>query len=377
MTQSKTVTKPNNMYSSKLVTVFLVIATLSTNEAGDPKNETTSNHRMNGTKITLLGDFDVTNNNVKNSKNDSSTAGPLPAWLIANLVFVSFGLLANLMVLSLSAFTWRISTHYKLTTCLAISDALYCIFYLLLQSNQAVSADKNFIGAVGPVCKIVSSLVVANVFADSWLIVLLSMERYVSICHPLRGGLKLKYIYSLVFAIIAFSFISIVPFLINVCEPVTSAGFFPAYSTYMLVVAAGIPCLVLAGLYTTSINTLRSLTRSLLNCTNTAVTRRRQQENKRILFIIASLVFAYFILFVPSAIMSVIVSYGVKMTPFWREFVDVYTENVLPLHCIFNPVIYSLVDQRVRKLIASCFLRDNNNNTQSEYWSLKSTTTVV
>lgn len=367
------------MYSTKTIIIYLVVimATLSTNEAGvSHENEITSNNQRNASKIILVI---FTNNNVKLFNNNNATSqstGHLPTSLIANLVFVSFGLLANLMVLALSAFTWKISTHYKLTTCLAISDALYCIFYLLLQSSLAVSPDKDFIGVVGPVCKIVYSLVIANVFADSWLIVLLSVERYVSICHPLRGGLKLKYIYSLVFAIVVFAFISVIPMLVYMC-PLVNTRFYPAYSIYMLVVAACIPCFVLAGLYTISINTLRSLTQSLLNCSNSAVTSRRQQENKRILIIIASLVFVYFILFVPSATMTTILAHGVSLSPFWREFVNVYTENVLPLHTIFNPVIYSLVDQRVRKLIASCFARENSNNTQSEYWSLKSTTTVV
>ena len=352
------------MFAINIIGVYFVaMVSLYQGEANTSLNKTVSNYTYSnkvGTNISAL--------------NKTATVEHLSAWLIANLVFLSFGLLANLMVLVLSAFTWRISTHYKLTTCLAISDGLYCVLFLLLQSSKA--SGKDFVGDVGPVCKILYSLISANVFADAWLIVLLSMERYVSICHPLRGGLKLKHVYCLVFAVVLFALISVIPCFMYLCEPNGGPEFYMAFAIYMFVAAAVLPCLVVAGLYAVSIKTLRSLTRSLLNCSNTAVTRRRQYENKRILFIIASLVFMFFILLVPSAFFYVLTTYGFPLSPFWTDFIYVYTENVLPLHTIFNPVIYSLVDHRVRKIITN-FVLGRNTNPQSEYGSLKSMTTVV
>ena len=124
---------------------------------------------------------------------------------------------------------------------------------------------------------------------------------------------------------------------------------------------------------------MHAITESILHCSNDATLERRQKENKRILVIIIALVVTFFVLLVPSSFTYIIGFYVPDISPFWNEFMNVYTENVFPLHTIFNPAIYSLVDQRIRKIIKG-FCRTaiiRRPTTSSEMGSLKTSATVV
>jgi len=180
----------------KIVNISLLIVVL-TNSSSTNNNITTSPTNRISTSNNITTSLTNSSNITSSSTNQNRTKFVVTSKYITNLTVISFALLVNIAVLLLSTSTWRISTHYKLTTCLAISDALYCAFFLLNKARYLID-PVNPSMAYRNVCLLGPTLV-GTAFLDIGFIVLLAIERYVSICHPWMGGLKMKYVWSMVF----------------------------------------------------------------------------------------------------------------------------------------------------------------------------------
>ena len=185
----------------------------------------------------------------------------------------------------------------------------------------------------------------------------------------------MKHVLSMIFGNVLFSMASVSPYFYYYCEKNIPQNFGLNYVAYMFFVGGIIPFIVLSVLYYRSLKTLRSITGSLIYSSNNAAQIRRQKENRRILCIVVVLVVVFFVLLIPNYLSYFLLYLKVPIATGMRKAMDIFTANVFPVHAIFNPIIYTLVDHRVRKIIATTVCGGKKLPRESS--SLKTTTTSL
>lgn len=327
---------------------------VSTTTTLDNNNNSSSNNNNNNSNSSS------TNKDYKPNTTEATLFYEIASYI--NLVTVTLGAIGNGFVLVASTKTWNISIHYKLTAALGLSDLIFAVlnFFYLIQYMLNLVYHRI-------TCKIFNPVMSTTIYLDIGFIVIIALERFAAICYPLKGGFSVNTVAGLSIFNLFFALFSAFPLTMVTtdsgrgCKEEWSGAYAKMYTIYLLVVYFLIPVSLIGGLYYKSITTLNQVSHSL-TCSNDAARSRKNEENRRILFILCCLVTAFFVLVLPSWLCFFILDYT-QVTEKWNDVMNGLSSLTFPMHTLCNPIIYSLVDRKVRLILFGAKKKRGNSTT--------------
>lgn len=295
---------------------------------------------------------------------------------IVSLISV-FGITGNLLVIIVAVKNRKTAiTYQKLIGQLAFWDLTFAC--LQLATVLHLFWTNTWIYGEG-MCKFLhSSLTVGSLLAVG-LILIITIERYLAITHPLvwRNGTKnLGYILSVINAIAAIA--SVIPraMYLHITDDLSCFESWPLhrsafiYQMYLLVVYFAIPIIAIFCLHVHIMYTLRNerfTTQSQLDI-------RVKSMNRRIMYVLISVVIAFVILVLPNR--SIMLYFAaVKNEVYGDAYTALAFIALLPysFHVAVNPILYSAVDKAWRKQTIEMIKQVFRTKAQSKRKSTMST----
>ena len=136
----------------------------------------------------------------------------IPASTIVPVTVCSFGLLANFLVISTIGFSsLRSSVFMNLIMSLAIFDSIYLMCEINAQKGLF---GRLFIRPSLLYCRFTLFFVYVSGTLSSWVTVLISLERYIAICHPFKVHIYCtkKHTYLAIMALVIITSTGYIPF---------------------------------------------------------------------------------------------------------------------------------------------------------------------
>ena len=137
---------------------------------------------------------------------------PFPISTIVTVTVCSFGILANFLVISIIVFSsLRTSVFMNLIMSLAIFDSIYLMIIINLQRGLF---GRLFIQPSLLYCRLMFFSLYISGTLSSWVTVLISLERYIAICHPFKVHIYCtkKHTYLAIIALIIITCTGYIPF---------------------------------------------------------------------------------------------------------------------------------------------------------------------
>ena len=272
---------------------------------------------------------------------------------------------------------------------LAACDLTFSVFYLV-HVIPFFWTSRWLYGEVA--CKIFKGLDSMGSFLAIGVILIISIERYIGIVYPFRHGLKVKEVHILLGINVLVSIAFITPSIVtskvdkelHYCYKRWSWPKAPiVYNWIVFLLVYLIPVIVMCILFISIIRFLKmkSQTMSSYSGGNQRLEEKRAKDNKRITTILVSVLVTYLFLVLPNRIVAIVVSHSLDNHSHRHTFSN-STISVLeyimlvpyPFHVMVNPIVYSLVDARVRRDVkkmvgnfcSGCFHHKNSNEYNHE-----------
>ena len=137
---------------------------------------------------------------------------PFPISTIVTVTVCSFGLLANFLVISIIVFSsLRTSVFMNLIVSLAIFDSLYLMIIINVQRGLF---GQLFIQPSLLYCRLIFFSLYISGTLSSWVTMLISLERYIAICHPFKVHIYCtkKHTYLAIMALVIITSTGYIPF---------------------------------------------------------------------------------------------------------------------------------------------------------------------
>ena len=273
------------------------------------------------------------------------------------VVIVSiFGIVGNSLVILIRSQQWGNSIHYRLISGLAFSDLTFSILQIIFNAPAINGSCKWGYGLA--MCKLYALLGIGYSI-DLGFAVIISIERYIAIVHPLSNSFEKRNVFIFVLINIMYSIIGVLPAIIvleiskaGICKE-NWDGFSISsldYTWIVLLFYFVFPVLLIAMLYNKSMCALHKSILRRMSAIHTASKTKLLVENRRILLVMNTIVVTLVLLVSPYHIYWMIVEYvGIKQlgsrTLAILQFVAFVPYS---LTVMVNPVIYSLVDRHFR-----------------------------
>ena len=282
-------------------------------------------------------------------------------WHSSIIIVISLvGILGNVLVLLVRVKNWKKSMHYQLISGLAATDLSFSVVHLLVKIPDLWLCPWAY--GLG-LCKLFRSFLMLSSTIDLGFILIIAIERYMGIVHPFTGGASPFKIYALIVAnILIATVMSIPPILVHQLDNMgrcrenwsglnENASMVYGWTTNILFFFC--PILTIAMLYYRSLKTLKStlFRQDMLLTLDEHSRKKLANENRRILRIISTIVFAFLLLVGPNHIIWLLVD----NTP--TGFISSQTKRLwflisavtYALHATVNPILYSIIDRRFRR----------------------------
>lgn len=279
--------------------------------------------------------------------------------VVASVIGIAGNLLIALVAIKLGA---GLSTCKKLIGLLAGYDLVFAVFQLI-ESIPRFWTRRFIYGKT--VCKIIKSSESLGSYLAIGIILIISIERFIGIVNPFHGGLSKRKIQAMLLINLIFGISAIIPMLLFYDSENSMQACVPTYpqkatdsKIYNLVVLAFyyvIPLCVITVLYTLIIKTL-SGTVAIGNSTFIAdprLRKKRMRDNKRTMYVLASVVVSFVILVFPRQIVYIYFDFTnetdithLDTSEFFSLMYIAYL--TYPFHVTINPIIYSIIDARWR-----------------------------
>ena len=322
------------------------------------------------------------------NSNGSCTLNKYIIGQISFTVFASIiGMSGNALVLLVRSKVARKSLHYQLIFGLAMADFTFSILTFVYNIPSLFVGCKWIYERA--MCKVMPALLGLSSSIDLGFIVIIAIERYVAIVHPLSGGVSRKHMYLLIVLNGVISMIAVIPlFIVNdiydgKCQE-NWARFGDSslvYSWNLMVVLFLVPVLATTYLYYKSLQSLKQtlFRREMLVTVNASSRNKLIAENKRILLVLSSLLIAFVLFVSPNRIAWLVMDYMAPETTSPDVFIWLKIFGLVPysLHISVNPIIYSVVDKRFRKTAIHLLKKRKRMLTSSSSFVLNSTSFAV
>lgn len=266
-----------------------------------------------------------------------------------------FGIIGNSMVILIRSQQWKNSIHYRLISGLAFSDLTFSILQIVFHA-PAIGNCKWSYGLV--MCKMYALLGI-NYSIDLGFAVIISIERYIAIVHPLSNSFEKRNVFVFVLINILYSIFGVVPAIIvleisqkGLCKenwegfPITSRD----YTWIIMIFYFVVPVMLIAVLYNKSMCALQKSITRRLSAIHTASKMKLLVENRRILIVMNTIVVTLVLLVSPYHVYWMIFEYvGIERLG-GRTLAVLQLVALLPYSLIVmvNPIIYSLIDRHFR-----------------------------
>ena len=213
-------------------------------------------------------------------------------------------------------------------------------------------------------CKIFDALANLSSVFSLGIILIIALERYQGIIHPLHGGLSTTSIWILLVSNLVFGFVICIPGFIypkmtdfGICEEKLPGQSSLYYSWVLFIFYYLWPIAIISFLYIRIIRTLYS--GNVMSAINEKQRQQRIKDNRRILIILICVLVAFAILVFPNRIVWLIVDHVGNKNISSSTYNALSLLGFIPyaLHVTINPFIYSLVDPKFRGKLLTLFPR--------------------
>ena len=273
------------------------------------------------------------------------------------VVIVSiFGIVGNSIVILIRSQQWRNSIHYRLISGLAFSDLTFSVLQIIFNAPAIFGSCKWTYGLT--MCKMYALLGIGYSI-DLGFAVIISIERFIAIVHPLSNSFEKRNVFCFVLVNLIYSVIGVLPAVMvlgisnkDICKedwngfPISSLD----YTWIMLLFYFVIPVVVIAVLYNISMCALKKSIFRRLSAIHNASKTKLLMENRRILIVMNTIVVTLVLLVTPYHIHLLIIEYvGVRQLGIRTlALLQCLTLSSYSLTVMVNPVIYSLIDRHFR-----------------------------
>lgn len=256
---------------------------------------------------------------------------------------------------------WSSTTVYMFN--LALSDTLYL---LSLPTLVYYYADQNNWPFGEALCKTMRFLFYTNLYCSILFLTCISIHRYIGVCHPLYSLRRLKARYAHMFCVGVWISVSVclIPNLIfvtvsprgndTICHDTTIPEDFEEYVEYSTVVMSllfGLPCLVIAGCYGLM---ARELMKPMDNGIRQSIPAYKRKSIKTIILVLT----VFIICFLPFHVTRTIYYYA-RLLDANCELLNVVnisykiTRPLASANSCFDPVLYFLASENYQKILVS------------------------
>lgn len=303
----------------------------------------------------------------------------------------TLGVFGNLLVIIVKP-RRKMSRHSLLITVLAMCDFSFAIVSILRIVPFFWTLDWLYNATT---CRFLISFLAAGAWVTVFIVLIIVIERYKGIVHPLGSGLTTKNVYIMLIMSAITTFLAVIPIYMHLdtadrgisnnpneehlqCREQWNSAFGDAlYSWAILLVYFIFPLVVISVLYS---KIFQKLTRnSLLTGTSISDERfalRRLERNRKTMIILLVVLSVFVICTLPNKLRHVIVPtsrYSIEFD--WLAFI--VTDTFYSFHVAANPVIYCFIDKQFRKQILEHFcLRKRKPNDQRATMTLRFLTSV-
>lgn len=263
---------------------------------------------------------------------------------------------------------WSSTTVYMFN--LALSDTLYL---LSLPTLVYYYADQNNWPFGEALCKTMRFLFYTNLYCSILFLTCISIHRYIGVCHPLYSLHRMNSRYAHMFCVGVWISVSIclIPYMIfvtvspkgndTICHDTTIPGDFEEYveySTVIMILLFGLPCLVIAGCYGLM---ARELMKPMDNGIRQTLPAYKRKSIKTIIIVLT----VFIICFLPFHITRTIYYYA-RLLDANCELLNVVnlsykiTRPLASANSCFDPVLYFLASENYQKRLVSAVKNISN-----------------
>ena len=284
------------------------------------------------------------------------------------------GIFGNLLVVIITYHSWKQSSLcHKLIGGLGLCDLAFALMDLI-QTVPLLWTCSAFYGEI--MCKFFAFANNTVAMIGLGFILIVAIERYVGICYPFTRGLSTRAVLFMIIANVSLGILLNTPLAIiykvdefDRCREFWSSQLrAKVYSWLMLMLSFVLPITAIALMYYRIIYTIKTSMKQYRNVTiKDKPTMKRNKEQQRVMFILISILIAFFLLVAPDKFIWALKDQGFldNLTNQMLNILNLCTRIPFSFHVVINPLIYSVIDRKFRESLKNLLTCRNNGSEPS------------